>query len=172
MTNFHCVVDASALIKKYHDEPGTEMIKALFEHNATVIYLLNIAIAEVLGTFLRLRREGEITPEKRNQVKADFLKDITSNKKIVIHNISDRNVKETENVWGESMAVPRPYANGKRKKKRRVGTVDVFVLSVCQELNKKHGQAYLFSSDEHMLKVAEKLRISAHNPQAIQRLPF
>jgi len=174
MANFHCVLDASALIKKYHKENGSEIVEATFEHSDTAIHLLNVAIPEVIGTFFRWQLKGKLTPTKRNQLKKIFLEDVKSYK-IVIHNINDRNIVETDNVWETSIAVPAPHyydANSKRKEKPRVGPIDVLVLSVCQELKTSYKMAFLFSSDEHMLKVGEKLGISTHDPEKIQRLPF
>ena len=174
MANFHCVLDASALIKKYHKEKGSEIVEALFEHKDSAIHLLNVAIPEVIGTFFRWQRKGQLTPVNRNRLKEIFLEDVKSYK-IAIHNINDRNIVETDNVWQTSIGVPAPHyytAQGKRKTKSPVGPIDVLVISVCRELRASYKECYLFSSDEHMLKVAEKLRISTYNPEKIKTLPF
>jgi len=174
MANLHCVLDASALIKKYHQEKGSERVEELFEHVDTAIHLLNVAIPEVIGTFFRWQLQGKLTPAKRNKLKEIFLEDVKSYK-IVVHNINDRNIVETDNVWETSLGVPQPYyyiAKNRRRTKPRVGPIDVLVISVCRELWASYGKSYLFSSDEHMLKVASKLAVDAYNPEELRKLPF
>ena len=174
MAGFHCIVDASALIKKYHNEKGSEIVGALFEHNDTSIHLLNVAIPEVIGTFFRWQLKGKLNPTRRNRLKAIFLEDVKSYK-VIIHNINDRNIVETDNVWQTSILVPQPYyytAKNKKQNKLRIGPVDALVISVCRELHFSYRKVYLFSSDEHMLKVANKMAIETYDPESIQRLPF
>jgi len=107
----------------------------------------------------------------------------------VIHNISHRNIVMTDNIWNVSIGVNQPKrptedivtecnkcGNEIKKKKSnykpRVGPVDVLVISACTELKKVYGNSCLFTSDEHMIKVARKLGISVHDPEALSRLPF
>ena len=59
-----------------------------------------------------------------------------------------------------------------KQKPRPPAGIDVFVISVCRELWATYGKSYLFSSDEHMLKVASKLAINTCNPEEIKKLPF
>jgi len=174
MSQFHCLVDASALIKKYHKEKGSEIIEALLEHDDCAIHLLNVAIPEVVGTFFRWQLQGKLSPAQRQKLKNIFIEDIESYK-IVIHNITDRDITQTDKVWETSIGVPQPYyytAKNKRKTKPRIGPVDVLVISVCRELHTSYGNAYLFSSDEHMLKVSDKFGIHSYNPEQLKSLPF
>jgi hypothetical protein len=48
------------------------------------------------------------------------------------------------------------------------------VLSVGLELKTVygHGNVYLFASDNHMLKVANRLKIRTCDPEAVTELPF
>jgi len=59
------------------------------------------------------------------------------------------------------------------KRKPRVGPIDVMVLSVVLELKTIYGYSnvYLFTSDNHMLKVANRLKIKTCNPE-VDALPF
>lgn len=174
MAKFHCVIDASALIKKYRDEAGSETIKILFNREDCALHVLNVAIPEVVGTFFSWQLETGLKPKQTGKLKGLFIQDIEEYN-VVIHNINDRNIIGTDKIWEASLLVPKPtYTNGegKTKFKQRVGPVDVLVLSVCQELKKSYGRVYLFSSDEHMLNVAEKLGINIYDPEAVSRLPF
>lgn len=174
MAKYHCVLDASALIKKYHEEKGSKRVEELFEQSDVAIHLLNVAIPEVIGTFFRWQLQGKLKPANREKLKEIFLEDVKSYK-IVVHNINDRNIVETDNVWETSLTVPQPVyytAKHKRKTKSRVGPIDVLVISVCRELWAIYGKSYLFSSDEHMLKVATKLAINVYDPEEIKELSF
>jgi len=162
MAKYHCVLDASALIKKYHKEKGSEVIEALFEHEDSAIHVLNVAIPEVIGTFFRWQLQGQLKPAQRQQLKEIFLADVRSYK-IIVHNITDRNIVGTDVIWETS---------NKKKTKPRIGPVDVLVISVCRELQTSYRTAHLFSSDEHMLKVSAKLGIHTYNPEEIKKLPF
>lgn len=104
MSKFHCVVDTSALLKKYHQEAGTDIIKTLFNRDDCAIHVLNIAIPEVTGTFVRLQLEGTLSSARRAELLKLFVADITEYK-VVVHNITHRNIVETDDVWDHSITV-------------------------------------------------------------------
>lgn len=188
MSKFHCVLDTSALLKKYRPEDGSEIIKILFNRDDCAIHILNVTIPEVTGAFVRWQLDGEYKSDQREILKDLFIEDITEYK-VVIHNITDRNIIKTDDIWNYSISVPQPkrqaadremtcpkckhsFVEKIKKTKPRVGPVDVLVISVCLALKQSYGQAYLFSSDEHMLKVAGKMGIKFYNPEELRRLPF
>lgn len=53
-----------------------------------------------------------------------------------------------------------------------MGPVDVLVISVASELKRAYKHVYLFSVDEHMLKVAGKFGIETCNVEDVKKLPF
>ena len=203
MPKFHCVLDTSALLKKYRPEAGSDNIKALFNRDDCALHILNVTIPEVTGAFVRWQLDGELKKEDRKELLGYFIGDINQYK-VVIHNITHRNVVKTDDVWDYSILVsePKPFATNIDRQitcpnckylftqsfecpkckhlftekivnyKARVGPIDVLVISVCNELKTAYGQAHLFSSDEHLLRVAKKLGIKAHDPEKLNRLPF
>lgn len=188
MSNYHCVLDASALLKKYRPETGSDKIKMLFNRDDCALHILNVTIPEVTGAFVRWQLDGELSPDKRAELKGLFIADITEYK-VIIHNISDRNIIETDNVWDTSIGVRQPRLPNTDKQvecpkcrqpfiekishyKPRIASVDVLVIGVCLGLKKTYRKIYLFSSDEHMLKVAKRMGINASDPEKITRLPF
>ncbi len=201
MSNYHCVLDASALLKKYRPETGSDKIRMLFNRDDCALHILNVTIPEVTGVFVRWQLDGKLSPDKRAELKDLFIADITEYR-VVIHNITDRNIIDTDNVWDTSIGVKQPRLPNTDKLvecpkcrhpfttpvqcpechysfiekishyKPRVVSVDVLVLGVCLGLKKNYRKIYLFSSDEHMLKVAKRMGINASDPEKITRLPF
>lgn len=188
MSKYHCILDASALLKKYHEETGSDLIRALFNHPDCAIHMLNVTIPEVTGAFVRWQLDEDIDSDTRNALKDVFIDDI-KDYKVVVHNITDRNIIQTDDVWDKSVGIkpaklrdimdtihcPKCGDSFERKierRKQRVGPVDVLVLSACLALKASYGKVYLFSCDDHMLKVAAKKRITTCNPEASMQLPF
>jgi len=190
MSKYHNVVDASALVKKYRQETGWEVIQDLFRREDCAIHVLNTTIPEVVGVFARWELE-KVIPEGEWLILRDlFINDI-GNYQVIIHNVTDRNIEATDDIWKKSMSVAPPNLPTKhdeitcpkcayvdkqeiKRKKPRVGSVDVMVLSVCSELRSIFTKTYvyLFTSDGHMLKIADKLRINTCDPEKDTTLPF
>ncbi len=189
MSKYHCVLDASTLLKKYHKEPGAELVSALFKRDDCALHVLNMTIPEVTGAFVRWQLGGEFKGSDRKKLLDLFIKDITEYR-FVIHNITHRNVVDTDVIWDQSIAVPQPKSSADSitmrkcpnckhtwedkapRFKRRVGPVDVLVVSVARELKRVYKEAYLFTVDEHMLNVATKFGIKTCNVEAVSKLPF
>ena len=56
-----CYFDTSALVKIYHQEAGSETVKALYHSTTDQIVISNLAIPETFSTFQRKRRDGLIS---------------------------------------------------------------------------------------------------------------
>ena len=67
--------DASAFVKRYVSESGTDTVLEWCE-KATEIILSGIALAEIFSAFCRLQREGKITDTQYRQLKSLLLADI------------------------------------------------------------------------------------------------
>jgi hypothetical protein len=186
MSRYHNVLDASSLAKKYRQETGSDIILSLFQNKDCTIHVLNVTIPEVIGVFVRWELLYEIKKGKWKELKKLFINDI-EDYQVVVHNITGRNIIETDNVWETSMPIKAgqapqqviicPQCKGEiriPKEKQRVGSIDVLVVSVGLELKKIYGynNAHLFTSDSHMQKVANRLNLRVFDPEAIMRLPF
>lgn len=171
MSKYHNILDASTLVKKYHQETGWDLVQALFRHKDCTLHILNTTIPEVIGAFVRWELKDEIFKNEWELLKDLFIEDIT-NYNLVVHNITHRNIVKTDEVWKKSMPVKSPKSQARTKP--RIGPIDVMVLSVALELKAiyRHDRVFLFTSDEHMLKVAAKLKIKTCNPEAVMELPF
>jgi predicted nucleic acid-binding protein len=174
MPNIHCALDTSALLKRYTREPGSPIIDSLFESENCARHILNITITEVYGAFLRWQLAGSVPPQKRKELRDLFKKDVQQHI-LITHDIQESDISRSNTIYDTSIQVPAPtYVDheGQRREKPRIGPADVLVLSMCQELKQDYGEINLFTADEHMLKVAEKLGIKAWNPEQLKQLPF
>lgn len=176
MPNFHCVIDTSALLKRYRQEQGSKIIDKLFNHEDCARHVLNVTIAEVMGAFFRWRLKGQLgtSDRKLKELRQLFKRDCQKNQ-LVIHNIHRDNISRANHIYDISYDIPAPTyrdEQGKLCKKERISPVDVLILSVCQEIKNSYKEAFLFSADVHMAKVAEELKISTCNPEVVTQLPF
>ncbi len=187
MPKYHCVLDTSALLKKYRRETGSDLIQKLFNREDCAIHILNVTIPEVTAGFARWALNEEIKRTARQPLIDLFVADIRDYN-VVVHNITHRNIVETDKVWNSSMGVKpgqriieyeskcphcqKLFQGSSRKNKPRIGPIDALVLSVCRALQRSYGGVCLFCSDGHMVKVASKLRIQTVDPEAITELPF
>jgi len=71
-------LDASALVKRYHPERGSDVVQRVFADRNARCLLSDISIIEVHSAFARRVRMGEITPEDFQAAKAELAADIGS----------------------------------------------------------------------------------------------
>ena len=67
--------DSSAFAKRYVQESGSGLV-ADWCHRADEIGLAAIALTEIISAFCRLRREGKISDQQYQQLKANLFGDI------------------------------------------------------------------------------------------------
>lgn len=70
--------DSSAFVKRYIQEANTDVVLAWCDQ-ASEIGLSGIALAEIISSFCRLRREGRIDDQQYQQLKSSLLIDIEDN---------------------------------------------------------------------------------------------
>ena len=68
-------LDTSALVKRYHREPGSEVVDALFAEQDRHIIISDLSIIEFGSA---LTKEGEITPEKYYRALGLFCHDVVT----------------------------------------------------------------------------------------------
>ena len=70
MTNYY--FDASALVKRYINEAGSQWIRGLFSERDASFFVVHIAIVEVVGAFTRRRCENVLTSGEYQELLAAF----------------------------------------------------------------------------------------------------
>lgn len=77
MTAFF-LFDTSALVKRYHLEPGSDKVDEMFEDTDNVLIISELALVEVTSALLRKRNRGEITTSAMENALAQFARDVLS----------------------------------------------------------------------------------------------
>ena len=70
MSNYY--FDASALVKRYINETGSQWLRALFSDREASFFVAHVAIVEVISAFTRRMREDIITPVEYQELLAAF----------------------------------------------------------------------------------------------------
>ncbi len=69
-------MDSSALVKRYHQEIGTEVIDNIIETNYEQIFISSIALIEIIATLRRKVKERKISKNRFIKLKSAFLYDV------------------------------------------------------------------------------------------------
>lgn len=70
MTNYY--FDASALVKRYINEDGSQWVRALFNETDASFFVAHVVIVEVVSAFTRRMRENIITPGEYQELLTAF----------------------------------------------------------------------------------------------------
>ena len=74
--------DTSALVKRYHDEPGTETVDALIEGGDGIV-ISSLAIVETASAFRRKYNRGHVEKESMEQLLAAFFQEALEDFQII-----------------------------------------------------------------------------------------
>jgi predicted nucleic acid-binding protein len=69
-------LDTSALVKRYHLEPGSDRVNAIFDDTDSILVISELAIVELASALQRKRSRREITLEAVNDTLAQFAADV------------------------------------------------------------------------------------------------
>lgn len=70
--------DASALMKRYHQETGSDRVDAILEARDSVSIISELSLIEMASALQRKRNRGEITLQAMNDALARFANDVLS----------------------------------------------------------------------------------------------
>ena len=70
--------DTSALVKRYHGEPGSEQVNAVFDDQDSILIISELALVELASALRRKHNRGEITVKALNEALAYFAQELMS----------------------------------------------------------------------------------------------
>ena len=70
--------DTSALVKRYHLEPSSERVNAIFDDQDNILIIWELALVELASALQRKRNRGEITLQAMNDALAQFANEVLS----------------------------------------------------------------------------------------------
>lgn len=74
----HLFFDTSALVKRYYDEPGTELVDSLVTDDDTKVILTSIAVIETVSAFRRKYNREDIGDAVLDDLLASFFEEALS----------------------------------------------------------------------------------------------
>jgi hypothetical protein len=70
--------DTSALVKRYHQETGTERVNAIFDSLDNTLVISELTLVELASALERKRNEGKITKQAMNDTLSLFANEVLS----------------------------------------------------------------------------------------------
>lgn len=74
----HLFFDTSALVKRYCDETGTEVVDELIESEETTVVLTSLSVIESVSAFRRKYNTDDVSREVVNELIASFFREALS----------------------------------------------------------------------------------------------
>jgi predicted nucleic acid-binding protein len=133
--------DSSALVKRYHQEPGTSVIEALFNKNDSRCFASRLALVEVTSAFARYVREGSLAQDRFENLMARMESDVKA-KVLEIVAFSSRRL---------DAAAVLVRTHGLRN---IIRTLDAIQLATAQALNTRNRISAFVAADKKLLASA------------------
>lgn len=138
-------LDTSALVKRYHQEIGTEAIDEIFDSEERILIISNVSISEFVSALNRKKNEKEITQEDLDIVLSKFYADIMQ--EFTVIGIADSHIIS-------SIELILKYD---------LKALDSLQLAIALELSDL--DVIFVSADSKLCETAEKERLKAVNPE-------
>lgn len=136
-------LDTSALVKRYHLEPGSSDIDVLFADPVNQLFISRLAIVESLSTFSRLVREGVLSAADFASVTARINADVAT-ETIRVPALSTKQLADASALF---------TSHGLSHNLR---TLDAIHLATAQALISRRGSAVFVAADKKLLKAAQE----------------
>lgn len=137
-------LDTSALVKRYHQEIGTDVIDSIFDSEDRIIVISNISISEFVSAINRKKNENEITQDDLDVVLSKFYADVME--ELTVIGIGDSHITSSiELVLGHNLKA-----------------LDSLQLATALELNEL--DTTFVSADDKLCEAAEKEGLRIVNP--------
>lgn len=137
--------DTSALVKRYHQEIGTENVDEIFDAEERMIIISNLSVSEFVSAINRKKIENAITEEDLNLVLSRFFTDIMEDFTIV--GIADSHITSSVELILE----------------HNLKALDSLQLSTALELSEL--DITFVGADEKLCETAEKEGLKVVNPE-------
>lgn len=140
-------LDSSALVKRYHDEPGTPYIDAIFAERDATFVISSITIAEVTSALARKHIEGTISSQALHDALSMLAEDLIADFRIP--DIERYHIHDAQHII----------------LRHRLRTLDALQLALLR-VTKPLSPAFL-SSDARLLVAAQAEGVTVRDPSAI-----
>lgn len=147
--------DASALVKRYASEDGTELVNELFRHLPRArMTCLMIGVLEIVSVLARKRNDGRLTKELFAQAILELNREILDEDTFPIASIDDELAQS---------ALPLIVQHN-------INSTDAIVLRSCLNLQaslaEQGDRLILWSCDKRLLRAARQEGVDIFDPEA------
>jgi len=141
--------DSSALVKRYHNEPGTQKVDEIIEHPEADLVISSLAISEVTSALHRKRQERKISDELLTDLLVAFYNEVLS--KFTVISLDDS-------------LIPPSIDLILRQNLRTLDSLQLAaVLSIFELL--PEGECTFVCADQKLSEVAEVEGVAILNPE-------
>jgi len=139
--------DTSALVKRYHEEPGTERVDELIEGEQTVV-ISSLSIIETVSAFRRKYNRDQITEKRMNKLLSSFFREALDDFIVVP-------LEESVLQFSFDLVLENDLR-----------TLDSLQLSAALSLHTADEPVRFVSADADLVAVAEATDLKIENPTA------
>ena len=139
--------DTSALVKRYRDEVGTEIIDEIFEETTSKIVICSVSICEVVRAIERHFRRQEINQSDFQKTVGSFYEDLRSERISILETIRERFFRANDLIIQHHLS-----ANDAIILASAIALQDAHPIFVCADIR------------SGLLRAAEACQLSTLNP--------
>ncbi|HXQ23205.1 MAG TPA: type II toxin-antitoxin system VapC family toxin [Candidatus Acidoferrales bacterium] len=143
-------LDSSALIKLYHQEPGTERVEEIFAASSTALFISELAAVELQSALARKVRTGEITVQAEEEPVRNFEQDCAD--RFVIEPLTSAVVQQAKDLLKK---------HGHQRALRSLDALQVATFAIVRARE----EAVFVCADGRLCGVAKAEGSSALNPE-------
>lgn len=139
--------DTSALVKRYADEQGTQVVDQLIETPENTIVITSLSVIEIASAFRRKHNRGEISEQKRDSLLVSFFEEATERFTVIP---VDESIFETafDLVLDDDLR-----------------TLDSLQLAAALSLPTPNPDITFVCADEALVDAAEQHGVATNNPR-------
>jgi predicted nucleic acid-binding protein len=146
--------DASALVKRYSQEPGTPLVNEVFRHIPPAqMTCSTLGILEIVSVLVRKRNDGRLSRELFEQAMVEFKAEVIEHEEFLAASVND------ELLLSALVLISR----------HNINTTDAAilrsVLNLQQALQSPDSELMLWSSDKRLVRAAQTEGILVFNPE-------
>jgi predicted nucleic acid-binding protein len=143
--------DTSALCRRYHTEPGSDVVERVFAEAGATQYVSWLTVLETQSAFALKVRTGEITETKLALLRTRLLSDIRERQLLVV-----RVLRRHYDHAGKLLMTYGPTV--------RLRSLDALHLAIALDLQQRGLAQKLFTADSAMISVGTQEGLTIINP--------
>jgi predicted nucleic acid-binding protein len=146
--------DASALIKRYSSEDGTELVNELFRQlPVRQMTCATIGVLEIISVLVRKRNDGRLSPKLFAQAMVELNQEIIEDEAFSIASVDDRLILSALDLIAQ----------------HNINATDAIILRSCQNLQQilqsQGHRLVLWSCDKRLLRAAQLEGVDVFDPE-------